>query len=266
MKRNRKEKKGDKFGKLTIIDFSDFNKRYAICSCECGKTKIVETNYLAIGRIKSCGCLRRIIERDRNYNPVLYGEAINKELRPTCTAWASMLKRCLNKTNADYKYYGGRNITVCDRWLNFYNFYEDMGKKPKGTILDRIDPNKNYEPYNCRWATRKQQLYNKTNSILLEYKGKKWGLQELAKKYGINRMTLKSRIFDMQWPIEKAIKTPIKKKTHTKQYKVFYKNKIIPLEKLATLTSLQEKELFDLIFKQKQDIDTIIKNNPKNIQ
>jgi len=258
MKKIRKEKIGDQFNNLTIIDFSNDNKRYALCKCSCGETKIVETYLLSIGRIKSCGCARRIIQRDRNNNPILYGKAIKKELRKTCEVWSSMLKRCLNKNNNDYKYYGGKKITVCDKWLNFYGFLEDMGKKPEGTFLDRIDSNKNYEYSNCRWATREEQLYNKTNSFLINYKGKKYNLMELSKKYNINRMTLKSRLL-AGWDIEKALKIPVNKKTSLAEYKLFFKNKIITIKDLLPLTYLSEKELFNYLFIKKEKPEKIIK-------
>jgi len=79
----------------------------------------------------------------------------------TYRAWNDMKKRCLNKTNKSYKYYGGRGITICERWLTFENFLADMGVRPAGLSLDRIDNNGNYEPGNCRWTTHQQQMVNR---------------------------------------------------------------------------------------------------------
>jgi hypothetical protein len=100
--------------------------------------------------------------------------------------WQNMKRRCLDKNSPGYKDYGGRGITVCDRWLSFENFFADMGERPKGLTIERIHNNGNYEPVNCKWATYTEQMNNKRNSVILFYKGKKQTVAQWAKELNIN--------------------------------------------------------------------------------
>jgi len=124
--------------------------------------------------------------------------------------WLSMRARCFNQNRKDYKNYGGRGITVCDRWLGkngFQNFLEDMGLPPKGTTLDRIENSENYCKENCRWATRKQQNRNKRNNRYLEYNGKRMMLCEWADYLGVKGRLLSVRL-NRGWSVEKTLSTP----------------------------------------------------------
>lgn len=123
----------------------------------------------------------------------------------------SMKRRCLVSTCAVYKYYGARGITVCERWLDFANFHADMGDRPLGTTLDRIDNYGNYEPGNCRWATHREQSHNKRRQVLfLEYQGKKMTVKEWADELGFDVTTIRDRIRGGH-PIERVLsREPLK--------------------------------------------------------
>jgi len=118
-----------------------------------------------------------------------------------------MRSRCLRKHHHAWSYYGGRGITICERWDFFENFFADMGERPEGKSLDRIDVNGNYEPNNCRWATAEQQANGKRNTIFVSIDGKTKPFQEWLRSYGIDGGTVRSRL-DRGWPIEVAIKAP----------------------------------------------------------
>lgn len=131
---------------------------------------------------------------------------------PTYRSWAGMIQRCTNFSDPRYKDYGGRGILVCNRWRSFQNFFKDMGNRPEGTTLDRIDNNGNYEPENCRWATPKEQSRNTSFNHLITHNGKTQSLVSWADETGINQRTLYARISRLGWSIEKALTVPTAKK------------------------------------------------------
>jgi len=150
---------GKRFGRLVVVERKGHNLHGVIlwlCQCDCGKHWIVRTDHLRSGKTRSCGCLYS----ERNN----YKKSRTKEYR----AWRNMIQRCTNPQHRDYKDYGGRGITVCERWLREFDmFMEDMGTAPsKELSLDRINNDLGYSPENCKWSTAKEQANNKRNSKL----------------------------------------------------------------------------------------------------
>ncbi len=146
---------GKRFGRLLALWPTQGRASGSIVwefECDCGKR--VKVGLPNLKRTKSCGCLNQYLRIQR-------GTKHNGVGKPEYRSWACMRDRCLNPNHGHYHYYGGRGIKICDRWSDFAKFLEDMGTRPVGTTLDRIDVNGNYEPGNCRWATHHEQQSNK---------------------------------------------------------------------------------------------------------
>lgn len=152
---------GQRFGRLVVIGPApqiDKNSRWQ-CRCDCGGMIACRPSHLKNGNIQSCGCLALEKQRERL---TTHG----RSLSPLYARWIGMLTRCLYPATRGYRHYGGRGITVCERWRTFENFLADMGEPPgPGYSLDRINVNGNYEPGNVRWATAKEQAANSRRSI-----------------------------------------------------------------------------------------------------
>jgi len=161
--------KNKKFGRLTPVEvvFID-KKRKWICKCDCGNEVVALAGSLTSGNSKSCGCFHRENLSKRNFK---HGGAKT----PTYYIWAALKDRCLNKNNKSWKRYGGRGIKVCDKWMEFKGFYEDMGEKPgKEFSIDRKDNDGDYEKSNCRWVTKLTQSNNtSTNKFVIAFGEKK---------------------------------------------------------------------------------------------
>lgn len=131
---------------------------------------------------------------------------------PTYTAWRGPKARCLNPNEPQYKHYGGRGIKVCDRWLSsFQNFLADMGEKPKGTTLDRVNVNGDYEPGNCRWVDWKVQQNNRRNNRLLTYEGVTLNATQWAERLGMDLRVIQKRVA-AGWNDSSVLSTPIKRR------------------------------------------------------
>jgi hypothetical protein len=143
---------GTRFGRWTVLAYARDSKWS--CVCDCGTRVVVRESHLRDGCSRSCGCLARELRSIRSKK---HGMSRSREYK----AWAAMKQRCSNPRNASYENYGGRGISFCEEWHSFEAFFADKGECPEGYSLDRIDPNGNYEPSNCRWADNKQQAQNR---------------------------------------------------------------------------------------------------------
>ncbi len=199
---------GTVFTRLTVRTVGKPHKRKSgdnsstsVCDCVCGKQITVLNNSLLRGLTTSCGCYNR--ERLLLAN-VSHGHSVGYRTR-TYSCWASMIQRCYNPNNTGFHNYGGRGIVVCDRWKNSFDaFLSDMGTCPAGFSIDRWpDKNGNYEPANCRWATRKQQSRNTRYNRFFTVGGITGCLAELCDRYGVDKGTVSARL-RRGWPIEKA--------------------------------------------------------------
>lgn len=127
---------------------------------------------------------------------------------PVYKTWCSMIARCNPNNKKDAKYYSDRGITVCDRWKNFINFYADMGDRPEGMTIERIDNNKGYQPDNCKWSTRKEQNRNMRSTRIIEFNGTSMCLTDWAERLGIPRTTLQKRLKELPINIALMEKSP----------------------------------------------------------
>jgi hypothetical protein len=190
---------GKKFGKWTVLKHMEKRPIYCLCQCECGsEPKIVHNKLLISGESKSCGCYR--LERLR--------EAISTHKmseKPIYRTWIAMASRCNNPNHSAYRDYGGRGIKICERWKKFENFYEDMGDKPPGMTIDRIDNDGDYSPSNCRWVTSKEQSRNKRSNVWVTFNGKTMTVADWARETGLRAEKIRYRL-KAGWPTEKVLR------------------------------------------------------------
>jgi hypothetical protein len=203
---------GKTFGYLTVVgdaapEGGDKSWR-SICVCACSpeKQKTVSNPALKKGLTTSCGC--RVVER-ASVMKLRHGASIEGNSKfGTYRSWHGAKSRCYTLNSPNYKHYGGRGITMCDRWKNsFDNFFEDMGYRPTGMTLERIDNEGNYEPGNCKWATTKEQNCNKRTNKIYTIRGKKDCLTYLCKYFGISCSCVRKRLHK-GWSPEDAFLIP----------------------------------------------------------
>ncbi len=203
---------GQRFGKLVVQQCVRSESRYRLiwgCICDCGNSKEVYASLLRNGKTQSCGCLRKeqatLFSQGHRVN-VTHGMSKTKVF----SIWKAMNLRCYNPNNSSYKEYGGRGITVCDRWRGkegLEAFLIDMGHPPTDKhSLDRIITDGNYDPSNCRWATSKQQARNRRDNRILEYAGNKMCVADWADLLNVNHEIIRGRI-KLGWSAERIFQT-----------------------------------------------------------
>lgn len=190
---------GLRFGRLVALEEFQLTKSRHVkvkCRCDCGVEKFVRQDHIKAGKVKSCGCLSSEACVARQ---LIHGCTRSTEWK----VWVAIKTRCLNPKSSAYKYYGGRGITICDRWRNsFENFFSDMGTRP--TPLHSIERKNNdlgYSPDNCKWATKLEQA----NNTRTEYLGKRQTLAQWSRETGIHKRTIRARLFELGWETKKAL-------------------------------------------------------------
>ncbi len=208
-------KLGEKFGKLTIIKEVQkrAGKRYFLCLCDCGNKREERLVALRAGKIKSCGCARNERNRISNLSHGLSGTSLYG-------SWHGMKQRCLNPNSKNYKYYGGRGITVCQEWIEFETFCQwaiSHGYK-NGLTIERIDPNGNYEPRNCSWIPKSEQSNNTCRSKRINFQSKTQTLRDWANELNMDYKMLQRRLAH-GWSVEKTFTTPLQERYSFKKPK-----------------------------------------------
>lgn len=188
-----KDLTGLRFGRLTTESCQTRASRVNrtrtkwFCQCDCGRAAVVAATALLCGHTQSCGCL----QVDRTIaTSTTHGQTGGRTYR----TWVRILARCRDPSNIGYPDYGGRGITVCERWLSYENFFEDMGDRPRGKTIERKSNGGNYQPENCCWATPKQQANNRRSNRILFWDGEDLTLAQIADTTGIARSTLWNRL------------------------------------------------------------------------
>lgn len=196
---------GQRFGRLLVIRTTGLrgSNRYWLCLCDCGIEKEVSAGNLKSGTTLSCKCL--LIENKTKHG----GSSRRNGKDPEYGVWSHIIGRCTNPSDAGWENYGGRGITICDRWRESYaNFLADMGRRPSPRhMIERKDNNKGYEPSNCEWSTRQVQNNNTRRNRIIEFRGESKTLAEWGRTTGIRPHCIRQRIDIYGWTIEEALTT-----------------------------------------------------------
>lgn len=198
---------GKVFDRWTVVGLSvspaGRKKWWWDCLCTCGQSGCVEDSSLKSGNSRSCGCLQREASACAGQASVTHGMT---KSAPEYYVWTSMKQRCLNRNVRNWADYGGRGITVCDRWRDsFEAFFADMGPRPSPKhSIDRINNDEGYHPSNCRWSKLDDQVRNRRSNIIVTVGGVDMVLVDAARMAGVKYTTARMR-YKKGWPIEKVL-------------------------------------------------------------
>ena len=192
---------GASYGRLSVVSRSENKGNLTAwnCICECGANVSVRASDLRNGTTRSCGCLHKEVV---SKNFTTHGKSKTNTYR----IWASMMSRCTDINAINFKHYGGRGVSVCDEWRNFDAFYRDMGERPQGKSIERLNNNKNYSNDNCIWASRYTQSHNKRNNRDITFNGVTMHLSQWAESLNMTTSTLWKRL-NRGWSVERALTT-----------------------------------------------------------
>jgi hypothetical protein len=198
------------FGRWTVLEEGTPVSNATIwkCKCACGVIREVRAGHLKSGASVSCGCYSVDVSKKLFF---VHGHTLNHKHSPTHNSWRAMKSRCNNEKDSDFNNYGGRGITVCPEWdgeHGFENFLKDMGNRPEGLSLERIDMNNGYCKENCKWATPLEQANNTRRNHLITFKGETKTIAEWQRFLGFGRVI--GRRLGLGWSIEKSLTTPVK--------------------------------------------------------
>jgi hypothetical protein len=204
---------GERFARWTTLETTEIrtypsgtNIRFRLCQCDCGKIQFVAEQKLRSGHSRSCGCLQAEVTTKRNTK---HGCSKRGQTTRAYSIWGGIFERCENTKNQAYENYGGRGITVCERWRVFENFLEDMGEPAAGMTIDRLNNDEGYSKENCEWRTSKEQARNRRNTVILTYNGITLTLIEWAEMLDLSYRTLRARHYN-GWPTERILTEPIR--------------------------------------------------------
>lgn len=190
---------GQRFGSWTVhaLERATGHRTWWSVRCDCGFKTTIRSDSLRTGSSLQCAPCAAAANRRRH----------GATGSPTYVSWQAMRNRCLSENHADFPNYGGRGIRICPEWDGYERFLADMGERPSGMTLDRIDPNGDYGPENCRWATAKEQARNQRKTLFLEANGKRQSLSAWAEELGYSHIMLYKR-YAAGWPHDAIVNTP----------------------------------------------------------